>query len=132
MSDCTTPKLQILVVDDQPDVRRCLSDLLTALGHLVVTVPGPSEALNELEARNVKFNCMIADVELPIMSGGVLAEKATELEPGLRVALMSGYPREDLEAEGHMRPDQVFLPKPFRVDQLKGLLDVVTQQRSIA
>lgn len=132
MADCTRTKLQILVVDDQPDVRRCLSDLLTALGHLVVTVPGPSEALVELESRNIQFDCMLVDVELPIMPGSVLAERATALEPGLRVALMSGYPREDLEAEGHIRPGQAFLPKPFRVDELQGLLAVVTEWRSIA
>lgn len=132
MADAKRHELQILVVDDQPDVCRCLRDLLTALGHLVVTVPGPTEALVELEARNVRFDCMIADVELPIMAGGALAERATQLEPGLRVILMSGYPREDLESEGHIQPGQAFLPKPFRVDQLQRALDVVRAWRSIA
>ena len=122
--------LQILVVDDQPDVCRSLRDLLTALGHLVVTVPGPSEALGELKARNIQFDCMITDVELPIMSGAVLAERAMELEPGLRVVLMSGYPRELLASEGHLRPGQAFLPKPFRGDQLQRVLDVVREWRS--
>lgn len=124
--------LNILVVDDQPEIRRCLQDLLTALGHLVVTVPGPHEALASLEGTTVKFDCMFVDVELPIMSGNILAEQASEREPRVRIVMMSGYPRAELEDERLVRPDQAFLQKPFRVAELQSVLDVVREWRSIA
>lgn len=124
--------LTILVVDDQDDVRRCLRELLTALGHLVVTVPCPTEALAALEARNVRFECAFIDVDLPIMSGARLAERAVEIEAGLRIVLMSGYPREDLEDEGIIRGHHAFLQKPFRITDLQRLLALVKEWRSSA
>lgn len=124
--------LTILVVDDQDDVRRCLRELLAALGHLVITVPCPTEAIAALEARSVSFDCAFIDVDLPIMSGARLAERAVGLVPGLRVVLMSGYQREDLEDEGLIHGHHAFLQKPFRIADLQKLLALVQEWRSSA
>jgi signal transduction histidine kinase len=108
---------RVLVVEDEPAVRRYVSDALSRFGYQTVVAETPTEAL-ELVARSTPaFNLLLTDVVLPEMSGMHLAQRALKLTPGLRVVFMSGHidPR-----GGHaaLPAGAVLLRKPFPPDEL--------------
>jgi two-component system, cell cycle sensor histidine kinase and response regulator CckA len=108
---------RVLVVEDEPAVRRYVSDALSRFGYQTVVAETPTEALELVARAAPTFNLLLTDVVLPEMSGMHLAQRATKLRPGLRVVFMSGHidPR-----SGHaaLPAGAVLLRKPFPPDEL--------------
>jgi signal transduction histidine kinase len=107
----------VLVVEDEPAVRRYVSDALSRFGYQTVVAETPTEALELMARSTPAFNLLLTDVVLPEMSGMHLAQRAAKLRPGLRVVFMSGHidPR-----SGHaaLPAGAVLLRKPFPPDEL--------------
>lgn len=109
---------RILVVDDEPCLRRTLERALRTLGHEPVTVGDPRHAYELLESGD--FDLVLLDINLPGMSGDALFLAIVRRSPELagRVLLMSGDPwavKTDWPAELHRCP---VLTKPFGLDLL--------------
>ena len=81
--------LQILLVEDHADTRRCLHRLLESRGHRVLAAEDAQSAI-ELSERE-KFDLLIADVGLPDRSGLELLHELREREPELSAIALSGY-----------------------------------------
>ena len=105
--------LDILLVEDQPDLLEMTSELLVMLGHQVTAVASAEAALEALAER--PFDALLTDVGLPGMSGEQLARHVLSDRPATRVALITGY------GEGQDN-ELLALAKPFDLEQLKGLL----------
>ena len=105
----------VLVVDDDPQVRRFIRDVLEAEGFEVETAADGREAL-ELVARRPP-GLVVLDVTLPILGGSAVAD-------GLRAALGDGLPILVITADGNAAPKAeqagafAYLQKPFAIDQL--------------
>jgi len=108
---------RVLVVEDEPSVRRYVSDALSRFGYQTTVAETPTEALELMARPAPTFNLLLTDVVLPEMSGMHLAQRAAKLRPGLRVVYMSGHidPR-----AGHaaLPAGAVLLRKPFPPDEL--------------
>jgi signal transduction histidine kinase/CheY-like chemotaxis protein len=108
----------VLVVEDEPEVRRMAERILTGGGFSVVGTDRGSEALEKCQEDN-EIALLLTDVVMPDMLGTDLAERVREVKPELPVIYMSGYshevlaPRTMLE-EGH----NAFLEKPFSSNTL--------------
>lgn len=113
--------LRILVVEDEPDNRRLLEELLGLLGHVVFTAGSAEDAL-KVFAQN-SFDVLLTDVNLPGISGVSLAETLHASAPLLRIVFSSGaaIPASSL-TEGF-----VTLPKPYQIDQLQQALGTGTE-----
>jgi DNA-binding NtrC family response regulator len=81
---------RVLLVDDQPELRRLLRRSLIKAGHVVVEASNAHVAV-EL-AQQLRFDVVISDVGMPDMSGVELLEALRELDPDLPVVLTSGWP----------------------------------------
>jgi CheY-like chemotaxis protein len=106
---------KVMVVDDEPMVRRFVSAVLSRSGYDVVDAETPEAAVLLLEG-NPHFDLLVTDVVMPNVNGCELASRVLESLPGLRVLFMSGY-----EASGTCTatvPGSSFLRKPFRVPEL--------------
>ncbi len=111
------PGARILVVEDDPTVRTATVDLLDSLGHRVVEVEDGAAALDLLE-KDPAPDLVLSDVVLPCgMDGYALASQVRMRHPGVRVLLMSGYPRDLLAGADHS--EIRLLPKPFTREQLQ-------------
>ncbi|MGC8476673.1 MAG: response regulator [Acetobacteraceae bacterium] len=100
----------ILVVDDDPEVREIVAEILLDYGHQVLAAAGGADALRLIEA-TPGIELMITDVRMPDISGLELAARARRSRDGLRVILISGYfPGADAGAR--------VLLKPFRMAEL--------------
>lgn len=78
----------VLVIDDEPVVRRLISELLVAEGHGFVTVEGGEAALAALDGQ--PFDLVLMDLNMPGLAGAALVEAVHEARPELPVLLMTG------------------------------------------
>ena len=104
------PRGVVLVVDDDPDVRATVVNMLEPHGFTVIDAAGGRQALEVLE-RDPTIDVLFTDVMMPGISGITLAKKALAMRPGLRVVLTSAYFRDDTEQFACLR-------KPFRSNEL--------------
>lgn len=111
-------KSRILVVDDEPALRRTLERALRALGYDVVSVGDPLLVYELLDAAD--YELVLLDIHLPQLSGDTLAIALLRRWPRLagRLLLMTGDPwalRADWPEELQRCP---LLVKPFTLDGL--------------
>jgi CheY-like chemotaxis protein len=84
---------RVLVVDEEPTPRSDLCRMVRGMGYEVHAVGDGRAALRYLQQHPGEIRLLLADVLLPLMDGGELAERARDAEPGLRVVLMASEPR---------------------------------------
>jgi signal transduction histidine kinase/CheY-like chemotaxis protein len=111
---------QVLVVEDDPDVRDTVCEMLILGGYLTVAVGSGSEALDHLNSGE-QYCLVLSDVVMPSMSGFELASQMKAQAIETPIALISGY------APGGEEPDDVedMLPritKPFSLSDLLGFV----------
>jgi signal transduction histidine kinase len=103
----------VLLVDDEPLVRRMIADLLRRDGYTVLDTGLPSEALEWCRQRPAPVDLLITDLVMPEMSGRELAEQFRGVCPAGRLLFMSGYTQEVAAQEGRTEPGDAFISKPF-------------------
>lgn len=86
------PSCDILLVDDDPEVRDTLADLLTEAGHRVRVATGGNEALAML---GNDTDLLLLDFAMPGMNGAEVATRALDLQPGLKLLFITGYADSD-------------------------------------
>jgi two-component system cell cycle sensor histidine kinase/response regulator CckA len=115
--------LSVLVVDDEPALRKLVEAALRRHGFAVAAAGGGSEALDL--AHGTRFDLLISDVVMPEMSGPEVARRLRQLQPELRVLFMTGY-ASPVDAGVDLR-DEIVLSKPFTsaslVDALRRALE---------
>jgi two-component system cell cycle sensor histidine kinase/response regulator CckA len=123
---------RVLVVEDEPAVRRLAADGLARVGYRVTRMPDAESALRALEATAEPFDLMITDVIMPGMDGVQLADQVRARWPTTRVLFMSGYAGERLAARGLGNDDQHLLHKPFTLRDLIARVRAVLDQPAAA
>lgn len=111
---------RILLVEDEPAVRRSAARTLRRRGFTVLAAEGPHMALDI--CREHAVDLLLADVTMPGMAGSELAARVLETQPEVRVLFMSGYAPGGLPAAGGLPSEAGVLEKPYSP---KELLDVV-------
>ena len=116
---------RILIVDDEPSLRRALERALTGFHYKVVSVADPHAAYLMLDES--RFDLVLLDLRLPQMAGDTFFLAIVRRWPRLlgRVILMSGDPptqQADWPAELVECP---ILSKPFTIESLVELVGVV-------
>jgi DNA-binding response OmpR family regulator len=108
----------ILVVDDEPAVRRAVFRALSEAGYRVFEAADGAEALVVLSRVAHRVDLVLSDVRMPGVNGAQLARELAEAWPQQRVLFMSGQPREVLEGYELPETGVELLPKPFTVQAL--------------
>ncbi len=110
----------ILVVEDDERVRSLVAEVLESAGYTVIAVSSGSEAIARYEAHAREIQLLITDLVLPKMGGKEIAERLTDLQPGLKVLFISGYTGDILANQGiPAGPHMDFLQKPFGLRALR-------------
>jgi signal transduction histidine kinase/CheY-like chemotaxis protein len=111
--------VRILVVDDEPMVRRVLDRLLSLRGHEVVQADSGEEALAITSTQS--FDVIITDQGMPDMSGRQLAHKLRSRFSHVPIILLTG----DTEAGTTDRDISLVLSKPFKSDMLERTIQTL-------
>jgi CheY-like chemotaxis protein len=81
----------ILLVEDQPDVRKLVGSLLADLGYEVLKAADGEQALALAQQGSTPIHLVLTDLVMPGISGSELAARLAAIRPGLRTLYMSGY-----------------------------------------
>ena len=108
----------VLVVDDEPEVRKLVSAMVSQFGYAPVTADSGEHALTVYKHLKSAIALLITDVVQPGMSGPMLADKLTALQPDLKVLYISGYDNTHVVRKYVVEKGHALLAKPFTVDQL--------------
>jgi two-component system response regulator AtoC len=117
--------LKILLVDDEPDVRKSLSNFLNKLGHQVVCAVDGLEALQKFHSES--FDLVITDVRMPSMDGLELMRQIKKIErSAVDVIIITGHGDMDSAIRALKYGAYDYLQKPINVREL-----TITIERSL-
>ena len=117
MSNSTGQKT-ILVVDDEPEVRKLVSAMLTRSGYKVLSADTGENAVRLIKS-NPDTDLLLTDVVSPGMSGPMIADRIAALKPDIRVLFMSGYDSTQVVQRYVVEKGYSLLVKPFTMEQLE-------------
>lgn len=110
----------ILVVDDEPNMRRTLRDILDHEGYDVSTAESGEQAVRLCRTR--EFDLVLMDVRMPGIDGLEAFRQIRRRREGARIALMSGYAVEQLELAAMREGVLAFLRKPMDPAEMLALI----------
>ena len=124
----STP-LNILLVDDELNIRKALSACLEADGHRVVSVGSGTDAELALERRS--FDLAFVDLFLGKSSGLDLIPRLLGAAPWMKVVVITAFASLDSAIESMKRGAADYLPKPFTPAQVNMVTEKVAQLRAL-
>jgi CheY-like chemotaxis protein len=113
----------VLVADDEEIVRQMTRRILVKLGYEVVTVADGAEAVERFRQQADAFHLVLLDLTMPGLDGWAALAAIRAVRPAMPVILASGYDGTQVMAGEHAELPQVFLHKPYLMDDLKGAID---------
>ena len=122
MIDQTALGTSVLVVDDEPQVVWVLQFSLEAEGYTTYAARDGIQAMNVIAEHHP--NLMLLDIMMPTMDGWSVLEAMTRLpaEDRPRVVVVSAMSNLRDRAKAAEMGADAFMPKPFNVDDLLGVL----------
>jgi FixJ family two-component response regulator len=115
----TQPTL-IAIVDDDLSVREALTSLMKSLGCAAVAFERADEFL-KTERSNV--SCLIADVQMPNMTGPELFNHLVATGEAIPTILISAYPDQKVRSRAVESGVKCYLTKPFREEDLINCIE---------
>ncbi len=122
----------IAIVEDDSELRSMLTDYLSSSGFAVVEYSNPLLFLEDFANRLPEISAIISDVNMPGMNGFDFLRKIESKGPKIAFVLMSALPQSKSELKSVSRKFDVFLRKPFRLDDLKDYLEKAIVRQDLA
>jgi DNA-binding NtrC family response regulator len=126
------PLANLLIVDDDPDIAQVLRQGFLKNGFLVSAFTDPEEALQNFQSNSKDYCLMLSDIRMPGISGIKLARKVKEINPNVKVVLMTSFEIKDNEFSKVFPSTQVdgFAQKPIRIEDLTNkILDIIGESK---
>jgi DNA-binding NtrC family response regulator len=126
------PLANLLVVDDEPDIAHVLKQGLLMNRFLVSAFTDPEEAFKNFQCNSEDYCLMLSDIRMPGMSGIRLTKKVKEINPNVKVVLMTSFEIKDNEFSKVFPSTQVdgFVQKPVSIKNLTNkILDTIGETK---
>jgi CheY-like chemotaxis protein len=117
---------KVLVVDDEPEVRKLVAAMLVRNGYRVVSADSGENAIR-LFKNNPDTDLLLTDVVAPGMSGPMIADQIASLKPDIKVLFMSGYDGTQVVQRYVVEKGYSLLIKPFTMEQLERKVRAVLE-----
>jgi DNA-binding NtrC family response regulator len=131
-NDNGKPVAKLLIVDDDPDIVQVLKRGLQKNSFLVNAFTNPEEALQSFKSDAESYCLVVSDMRMPALSGIQLARKVKEINPNVKVILMTAFEIRDSEFSQVFPSTHVdgFVQKPIGIKDLtKKILSVISETR---
>jgi CheY-like chemotaxis protein len=116
----TRQELDVLAVDDDLPVRESLRTVLRFLG---LTSAICADGFHAIEvAKTMKVKCALVDIRMPRMNGVAVLKALKEIDPDIKVLMMTAISSENVEHEAMCAGAEVIIHKPFRLEEIKARL----------
>jgi nitrogen-specific signal transduction histidine kinase/CheY-like chemotaxis protein len=113
----------ILVVDDEPVMRKTAANILAKLGYEVVVAEGGREAVAIFRQRRADIALVMLDLAMPEMGGKETFLAMREIDPSVQALMASGYQQDELVDEALQIGIAGFIRKPYRLSTLAKEID---------
>ncbi len=120
---------RVLVVDDEPAVAECTTEMLELAGFDASFETDPTAALARLERDPGAIDVLLTDQTMPRLTGHQLAKAAMNLRPDLPVLLITGHSTAIDEATALACGIRAFLRKPVDHERLLGAVNAALPAR---
>lgn len=120
----------ILVVDDEPNIRRVLEAVLAKEGHTVVVAENGRRGLEALTS-NGSVDVMITDLIMPDLNGVELLAAAKEHDPSMSVLMITAHGTIKSAVDAMKLGAFDYVTKPFDLDDLKQLVQNALERRDL-
>jgi two-component system, cell cycle sensor histidine kinase and response regulator CckA len=117
----------VLVVDDEPEIRKLVGAMVSQFGYTVLTADSGDHALTIYKNHKSPIELLITDVVAPGMSGPMLADKLSAIQPDLKVLYISGYDNTHVVQKYVVERGHMLLPKPFTMEELQARMTELLQ-----
>jgi DNA-binding NtrC family response regulator len=127
------PLSKLLVVDDDSDIVQVLKMGLLKNRFLVDAFTNPEEALQSFKSNAESYSLLLSDMRMPALSGIQLARKVKEINPNVKVVLMTAFEIRDEEYSKVFPSSRVdgFLQKPITIrDLINKILSLIGESES--
>jgi NtrC-family two-component system response regulator AlgB len=121
--------VRILIVDDEPNIRRTLRAALEAMGHTASEAASTSEATRAVARQ--PYDAAMIDLRLGQESGLDLLEPLLAQSPRIAVIVITAYASVDTAVEAMRRGAFDYLPKPFTPSLVRAVLERVARERGL-
>lgn len=122
-------KKQVLVADDEPNLRRVLHAQLSRDGYDVITVEDGQAALEAVEAHHV--DVVISDLRMPRVDGLTLLKSVVENHPDVPVILITAHGTVDTAVEALKLGAFDYITKPFEQSELRNVVGKAARTREL-
>ena len=122
-------KVNVLIIDDDKDFSRSLSDYLEESGFSVRTANNPKKGIEEF--RKKIFHAVLLDLRMPGMSGEELLTELRRIDDDASVIVITAYPSIDSAVATTKLDSYAYLTKPFEMEKLIELIKEAIEQRGI-
>jgi len=123
-----TNALNILVADDDEEIRSVVSAILRRRGHTVELVKNGDEAIKLFALKPGFFDVLITDHNMPLVSGLELVHHLRKSGVQTKIIVISGSLTEELLAAYQTKHVDKILQKPFMLENLASTLNDVLEQ----
>jgi PAS domain S-box-containing protein len=108
----------VLLVEDEPQVRCIVKEILQLQGYTILEAKDGEEAIEISENYSGSIQLMLTDVIMPRMNGRELFEQLRSLRPEMKVLYMSGYTEGVIARHGTLEEGTTLIQKPFSFEDL--------------
>ena len=119
----------ILVVDDDPDMREMVYDMLKDRGHQVTTAASGDEALRRLSEG--EYGAVLTDLRMKGMQGTELLTEVKRLYPDVGVILITAFGSVETAVEAMKHGASDYVTKPVKKDELVRVVERVIREASL-
>ena len=120
--------LEVMVVDDEVDIRELLAEHLHGHGLVVTTVPDGAAAVAALERSNGRFGLVLTDINMPGADGFDVLRAARRANAAAKVVVITGYGSGDSAQQAFRLGAHDYLQKPFKLGQLDTILRGISER----
>ncbi|HEX4514535.1 MAG TPA: sigma-54 dependent transcriptional regulator, partial [Polyangiaceae bacterium] len=113
-------KKQVLIVDDEPNLRKILSAQLTRDGYDVMIAEDGEQGLSMLKEHHIDM--VITDLKMPKVDGMTLLKEALREDPELPVVMITAHGTVDTAVEALKSGAFDYLTKPFDKDEVRQIV----------
>ena len=119
---------RVLFVDDEEAIREVGEELLEAMGYKVLLARDGEEAVELYEKNGDTIDIVLLDIVMPLMGGGEAYDRIKEMDPDVKVLLLSGYSIDGEAGEILDRGCDGFIQKPFTMKELSGRIREIMEK----
>ena len=129
MDQTTRTGKSVLCVDDDPGIRDLLHEIITRLGHSIITAVDGIDALEKLAADH--FDIVITDINMPRMDGIELIKRIKTKFDDVDVIAITAYEMTYKYTDIIALGASDFISKPFNINELEAKLNRILRERKL-